>query len=337
VLAVAAALIATSGLADPDRSARTHEHISRRAATRAYRWWTWTYRRWYSDASPWNTPIHAGAPSLPQSRAWLDALYGSIRQINVNRTVWTPTVITARPSAPRKRIGLSGGWVLDDVPVPPSLVPSSDRDAHAVIVDAGRSREYDFFHLWNDDGTWHAASGVVLRLDGSGWYNGRFCARGLCGPWGARASSAALGGGLIRISEARAGVIPHALACSIPRNLVGSPISPATTSDGHGHGSLIPMGARLQLDPALDVTALGLEPGEEMIARALQTYGAYVVDSSSSFALNALSVQGLKSDPYPSSWENGLSKELLRHMRVVAPPPAPIYDNRQVFGQPRRG
>ena len=175
-----------------------------------------------------------------------------------------------------------------------------------------------------------------MRLWGSGWYNGRYCKQQVCGPWGARSSSAALGGGLIRASEVKAGVIPHALACAAPKHLIGPPVSPATTSDGSGGSGAIPMGSRLQLDPSVSVSSLGLEPGEEMIARALQTYGAYIVESSSSFACYARNVAHLKSNPYPASWSNGISKSLLANMRVVAPPAPPQYDTRAVFGQPSR-
>jgi hypothetical protein len=100
----------------------------------------------------------------------------------------------------------------------------------------------------------------------------------------------------------------------------------------------MPMGSRLQLDPSLDVAALGLEAGEEMIARALQDYGAYIVDSTqpNTFACFASNSSTLNGSTYPSTWANGISKELFASMRVVSPPPPPSYDHRAVFNQPRR-
>jgi hypothetical protein len=99
----------------------------------------------------------------------------------------------------------------------------------------------------------------------------------------------------------------------------------------------MPMGSRLQLDPSLDVATLGLETGEEMIARALQLYGAYIVDSTQpdSFVCYATN-QPKNSLPYPATWANGVTKELLSRMRVVTPPPRPLYDDRAVFRQPHR-
>jgi hypothetical protein len=293
--------------------------------------------RWYARTSPWNTPIGSSPAVAAQSSAWISAVHSRIHQININQRAWTPTVASVSRTVLRKRVTLADGWVLDDVPIPDSVVPSLDTDGHAMIVDASRSREYDFFQLRRgSDGQWSASSGVVLRLNGSGWYNGRHCARGTCGPWGARASSAALGGGLIRVTDVAAGMIPHALACAAPNDLIGPPESPATTGDGTGGRGAMPMGSRIQLDPSLDVSSLGLEPGEEMIARAFQIYGAYIVDSSSAFACHAQNSSTLGRVPYPASWLDGISRELVSRMRVVLPPPSPQYDSRAVFGQPHR-
>lgn len=98
----------------------------------------------------------------------------------------------------------------------------------------------------------------------------------------------------------------------------------------------MPMGSRLQLDPSLDLSTLPLEPGEAVIARALQRYGCYVVDSSSGMVLYAQNDTLLPggSNPYPSSWSNGLSRELVKRMRVVDPPPTPTYDDRTAISQP---
>jgi hypothetical protein len=99
------------------------------------------------------------------------------------------------------------------------------------------------------------------------------------------------------------------------------------------------MGSRLQLDPNLNLSTVGLQSGEHMIARALQVYGCYVIDSSGGgFGLFAQNYRFLPdaTNPYPAAWADGISKELLKHLRVVDPPPAPVYDDRSVFGQPHR-
>jgi hypothetical protein len=294
--------------------------------------------RWWSDASPWNTPIAADAQVVPQSDAWIDALYASSGNININQGAWTPGVFWADESAPHEDfVPSSDGWHFEDVPIPAGLQPSGDSDAHAVIIDIPRARAYDFFGLKGGPGQWSSHANVIFRLDGSGWYDGSYSAGGVTGPWGARATSAALGGGLIRPEDVAANVIPHALSCASDKYVNGPPVSPATTGDGLGGSGAMPMGSRLQLDPSLDIGALGLEPGEEMIAEALQAYGCYIVDST--FGVLVIYAQNFESsldgvNPYPGSWAGGMSRELIKLMRIVEPPPPPEYDNRDTFGQP---
>jgi len=111
---------------------------------------------------------------------------------------------------------------------------------------------------------------------------------------GARGSGTPLLGGLLRPEEVQAGVIRHALAFGCPVNRrAGTPGSkeevcspPAQRTDGEGIGSqYIPEGARLQLDPSLDLQTLNLSPAVLVIARALQVYGMYNVDNASTCSL----------------------------------------------------
>jgi hypothetical protein len=293
---------------------------------------------YFAGSSPWNTPI-GSASVRARSAEWMSALYGTIGGINVNQGGWTPGVFYADGSAARKTVILANGWRMDDVPIPSNLAPSGDNDAHAVIVDTARGRAYDFFGLVRSSTSpsgWAASAGVVFRLGGSGFWNGDL------GPWGARASSAALLGGLILKSDVEAGAIAHALACAAPKQLIENGldgISPVTTGDGSGPAGSMPMGSRLQLDPSLDLSKLPLEAGEVLLARALQQYGCYVVDSTGNgLVLYAQNFKFLPGgvNPYPSSWSNGISKELVRFMRVVEPPSRPTYDDRNVFGQPHQ-
>lgn len=50
----------------------------------------------------------------------------------------------------------------------------------------------------------------------------------------------------------------------------------------------IPEGARVRLDPSLNLDRLGLTPYERTIAEALQTYGIYLGDDGGGLALQAI-------------------------------------------------
>jgi hypothetical protein len=79
------------------------------------------------------------------------------------------------------------------------------------------------------------------------------------------------------------------------------------------------MGARLQLDPSLNLSSLGLSRWQKTIARALQVYGAYVAESSTGLALFAQNPVNYRSNPYP--WASGpyafLPKTLVSRLRVL--------------------
>jgi hypothetical protein len=72
--------------------------------------------------------------------------------------------------------------------------------------------------------------------------------------------------------------IPHALALQ-SENACPTFRPPALKSDGWSDRSdCIPEGARLQLDPTIDLDALGLSEGEKAVATALQRYGGFLMD-----------------------------------------------------------
>jgi hypothetical protein len=98
-------------------------------------------------------------------------------------------------------------------------------------------------------------------------------------------------GGLIRQWEVTSGTIHHALALAITGSqLKAGWVWPATTQDADGatsYSGLVPMGSFAAIPPTVDLGAQGLTPGGLMVARALQGYGAYVVDRSGAFSLYA--------------------------------------------------
>ena len=118
-------------------------------------------------------------------------------------------------------------------------------------------------------------------------------------------SGCQFGAGIILFSELAKSRIDHALyltsttSCKTFRE-------PATRSDGHSTASTcLPMGARLQLDPAVNCDTLKeATAAERMICHTMQTYGGYILDSGGPGPINGISIQGDDlTDPNRSPWQ----------------------------------
>jgi len=160
-------------------------------------------------------------------------------------------------------------------------------DGMTCVVDTRRKR---FLSFWQPR---PGVDGIAITTGGTTPFGGIGWSRiGSQLPSLGRAAGANYCGGLIREAEMRHGEIRHALALAWTKDLIRGPGSspravqyPAMYSDGSGSApATIPMGARIQLDPALSdaaLTALGLsQTADLIIAHALQRYGGYVVDSN---------------------------------------------------------
>jgi hypothetical protein len=108
--------------------------------------------------------------------------------------------------------------------------------------------------------------------------------------------------GVVRTWELQQGRIDHALVFST--KYCEAPTAnfryPATKSDGKytGTGS-IQEGARIQLDPTINVDALpGITAAEKIVAKALQTYGAYNIDCGGANWAFIFEAPSGEADPY---------------------------------------
>jgi len=148
---------------------------------------------------------------------------------------------------------------------------------------------------------------------------------------GARACGFPLVAGLITVDEVREGSIEHALAIAYPHIRSRYYTPPASTAQSTTDQALgtrgVPCGGRIQLDPTLDLNALGLSASGKIVARALQKYGAYVGDFSGAVSLYA--------DASPTAqavWKTGLLstyeiKDQINLNRFRVLEIGPLYDN----------
>jgi hypothetical protein len=236
---------------------------------------------------------------------------------------WTVPVYVADASDPRTTVDLTTNWIhgagsLKDVPLPAEAQPDPEADAHVSIVDPDRGCVYDLFGATRTGDSMTARLANATPIDSTGTY-----VDGL----GSRASGFSAAAGLIWPEEIEAGVIDHALIFAYPHTRAGAFVTPATKTDGTTTtSSALPMGARVRLDPSLDLSSLGLNRTERIIATALQRYGMVLADTSGGFTLYAAHGSALPSDPYAqlfgttSDWAS-LARIPTERLQVVALPP----------------
>ncbi|MGY1621441.1 hypothetical protein ACI789_04505 [Geodermatophilus sp. SYSU D00965] len=183
----------------------------------------------------------------------------------------------------------------EPVRVPDGASPSAGSDGAMVVIDRATGRVYDFWQARQTGSGWEASWGTWAGVDSDG-IGGE--AGGATG--GATGAGINLLAGLTRTAEIEEGRIPHALAIVSDKSCPEVYRYPATKTDGHADSlPCIPQGARIQLDPSIDVSAIpDITPGERAVARALQEYGAYVRDSSQVSMGIVFEVPTSGEDPY---------------------------------------
>lgn len=248
----------------------------------------------FSARSVWNVPLTSDAPLDPAS----DRLVGELNRLvadNVTKRTgpWMNTneysvpVYTVPASQPTVRVALDNTdpelqAAFAAVPIPPSAQPAAGTDKHMVIYQPSRDRLWEFWITRKLPDGWHAQfGGAMNHVSRDPGFFTPAAWPGAKPNWGASASSLPLLAGLIRLPEARAAKINHALAIALPEVRAGQYSAPAERTDGNVPGpNAIPEGAHLRLDPHLNVDALKLPPLTRAIAKAAQTYGIIVRDKS---------------------------------------------------------
>jgi hypothetical protein len=254
----------------------------------------------YLASSGFNLPIPPGVATHPDSAAWLALVDGNNDggKLTSDITQNNYPLYFADASTPRVTVTLGGfhssyedadylpngdcprtgghGQSIPNVPIPVGAQHGGGSDQQYLVVDG--DDEWAFWQFDNSDpANPTAENGYRLNHTLS---NGRTVQ-------GGRGAGVAKWAGLVTAAEVAAGQIDHAIAVAFSGSQVLSDPShvwPATKSDGtNSDPTLMPEGARLQLDPTLtdaDFDAMGLTETGKTIARAMQTYGLIVVDRS---------------------------------------------------------
>lgn len=225
----------------------------------------------FAPDSPWRQEI-AKHPAMDPNSATMIKHVEADRALVANLVEFGIPIYSVTPNTPthdvdcgEKKWGVCpfAGW---PVPIPIGAVPHSGSDGAMVTVDEAHSMTFEFWRASKHGQRWSVQWGAENSLQGSGWGGS------------ATGSGASRLAGVIRVAEIEAGTIPHALALQTS-NACKTFRPPALKSDGTStRADCIPEGARLQLDPALDLRKLNLTKGEFTVASAMQRYGGYVMD-----------------------------------------------------------
>ena len=176
------------------------------------------------------------------------------------------------------------------IPIPYGIQLPPGSDCHLTVADPVTGKVFSFWQARYDPvlDIWRCTYGGYADLHGDG--------RELAGS--ATATNISRYACQATIAELQAGEIPHALfvvsnACAMGRytepdedgnwwDFDNGIRYPAQKSDGLNPTNVeypVPQGARLQLDPSIDLSTYGLSPAEYAVGRCWQKYGAYVLDS----------------------------------------------------------
>lgn len=243
----------------------------------------------YVGESAWNTPIPAGAEVDNDSTYHITLFrnYDPNGRLGTNNTSFAiPIYFVHSTVQPMRSITVTGlsktldltGANVDagsprPIPIPPGTVQSNGSDGAVCLIDLDTGDEWNI-RQWHDDTSTCTNATRFLRSMYRDGHPHVYSNRGMGGPYMA---------GLLRPWEILSGEIRHALALALPFPRSGGCVYPATKTDGAGTHGEAPEGARLQLDPTLDVSTLGLTSQGEIIARCLQKYGAIIADTGGSW------------------------------------------------------
>lgn len=292
----------------------------------------------FSNTSPWNVPIPANPTLDPNSSLMISTLTQNAATIHGNFVKWTiPLFVIDSQASPKVTVTGSSPDPFDPavdpnstgiatgIPIPVGVWPDPSTDGHMLLVDPVAKKSWDFSRAQLTSTGWVASRVAVWDLTGPGYrtaFTGNYWWM-----YGARGSGFPLIAGLIRPEEIAAGVINHALVFAGPLNRLGLTSGgkqqlctpTASRTDGNMYGSQYLLeGARLQLDPTLNLDTLNLSSATKVIATAMQKYGMYNGDSSSD-----VSIVFENLGPDGGAWKNynffpDLAKIPLGKFRVIS-------------------
>ncbi|MUL62071.1 fibronectin type III domain-containing protein [Mycobacterium sp. CBMA293] len=238
-----------------------------------------TSGRPFASTSVWNSAIVSNPAMMANSAAMAARLNSGQHIADLND--YAIPIYNAVPTSPVVSVQCTEPWGTCPLPssirLPAGAIPNAGSDHALVNIDWSTNPpiSYEFWdaNIATGNSITTAWGGITVNLlNGSGIQDGG-------GTVGATATNVSRLAGVIRLREIQDGVIPHALAIASSVACTDYFRYPAAKTDGRDiSANCVPEGTRVQLNPAINISSLPI--GEKIIAKALQTYGAYVIDQS---------------------------------------------------------
>jgi hypothetical protein len=245
--------------------------------------------RAFSATSWWNTPLPADAPVHPNSDGIISFLKsdntnsGCPQLVGAGTNRWGMPVYWASASDPAYKV-TSVKYTIPaefaNLRIPRGAKPAATSDAEMVVYDVERgivaqlskavyNATSDTWVVNGGSVAYLASNGLDRRVAGSDDSRNFSGFRGYPGPVSA-----------VRYDEVAGGSVDHVIKIGVNTANVGFQ-APMTGSDGDLTDPDVPIqGALLRIKPGVDLSKYGLHPQALPIARALQTHGAMVGDST---------------------------------------------------------
>ncbi len=251
----------------------------------------------FAASSPWNLPIgvspvlDGNSGAIIKSLTPTNAAYANLYEFGA-------PIFNAGVDTPSYAVDCTKPWGTCDlekqrVRIPMNAVPNTGSDGTMIVIDQVARLSCDFWQAQRVNSGWRTSWGTCASIDGTG-----------SSPSGG-ATGAGVDGlaGDVRTYEIAQGRIDHALNFATNNSCRDVFRVPATKTDGVSlRSDCLPEGARVQLDPAVDVDALpGITPGEKAVGHALQTYGAYNRDNAGAPIAFGFEKPTTGVDPYPAA------------------------------------
>ena len=245
----------------------------------------------WSDDSYWYMRIKENPTLHPNSDEMVDWLLANhAKYPGIQWKSWTNVVYDAYEDTPVYSVYDESSGTYKNIPFPdpyPIQIPL-ESDHSVTIQDWYGGYVWDLWNVRATGGTYVVGDVWAFEIGGDGLAP--------LDVWSTGGSGTVTGAYLIRPEEIEAGVIYHPLACALrvinypnrystTQNFVYPPASHSDRANLAGYA--IPEGARIQLDPAIDLDSLGLSSTGKIIAKCMQDYGIVATEAGGSWHIYA--------------------------------------------------